>query len=128
MSSRWKRRLVGMAAVTSGVAAFAGLGLAQPASAVEIGGVAFYSNHDFSGTEVRVDASNFECHTLPQAMYSVQNFSLTRYMDVYFKPDCEVGVPDSPYTDAFLRLDGLRESGTDVASGFFSYRVLATTP
>lgn len=128
MGRPWKRRLVGMAAVTSGAAVFAGVSAAQPAAAVEIGGIAFYTNHDFSGTEVRVDSADYECHTLPQAMYSVQNFSLTHDMDVYYKADCVAGVPDSPYSDAVLRLDGLRQSGTEVPSGFRSYRVLAATP
>ncbi|MFI6876306.1 hypothetical protein ACIBL6_23030 [Streptomyces sp. NPDC050400] len=128
MRTPWKRGLVAVAAATSGAAVFAGVGLAQPAAAAEFGGITFYTNHDFSGTEVRADPADYECHTLPQAMYSVQNYSLTQYMDVYYKADCAPGVPDSPYTDAVLRLDGLQQSGTEVATGFRSYRVLATTP
>ncbi|GAA2345950.1 hypothetical protein GCM10010431_81830 [Streptomyces kunmingensis] len=111
-----------------GTAVLAGVGLSAPASAVEVGGIAFYPTHDFSGTEVRADPANHECHNLPQAMYSVQNFSLTQYMDVYYKADCTPGVPDSRYTDAVLRLDGLRQSGTEIASGFRSYRVLSEAP
>lgn len=128
MSRPWKSRLVGLGAVLSGAAVFAGVSGAQPAAAVEFGGITFYANHDFTGTEVRADAADYECHTLPQAMYSVQNYSLTNYMDVYYKADCVPGVPDSPYTDAVLRLDDLSQSGTEVPSGFRSYRVLATTP
>lgn len=127
MSRFWQRRLVGMAAATSGAALFGG-GLAQPATAVEFGAAAFYANHDYTGKEVRVDISDHECHTLPQAMYSVRNYSLTNGMDVYYKADCAVGVPDSPYTDAYLRLGDLGQGGAEVSSGFRSYRVLTETP
>ncbi|PSM42984.1 hypothetical protein C6Y14_12460 [Streptomyces dioscori] len=128
MSRVWKRRLVGLAAATSGAALFTGLNLAQPAAATDLGQITFYANHDFTGKQVTADHADYECHNLPQAMYSVENYSLTNYMDVYYKADCAPGVPDSPYTDAFLRLDGLHQSGTEIPSGFRSYRVLATTP
>ncbi|WP_372346559.1 hypothetical protein [Streptomyces sp. KL116D] len=94
MRTPWKRGTRGRGGGDVGSGrSFAGVGLAQPAAAAEFGGITFYTNHDFTGTEVRATPRTTSATPLPQAMYSVQNYSLTQYMDVYYKADCAPGCP-----------------------------------
>ncbi|MEV4436928.1 hypothetical protein [Streptomyces sp. NPDC049585] len=107
----------------SAAALLAGLGLAQPAGAVDLphAPVAYFSTgSDLTGRRMPVDIGDTECKNLPEPAASAVNFT-TADINVYFNRDCRPGLPGHS-GDVYFALGSLHWGNLSYPG--LSYRVV----